>query len=103
MEIKYSILPSGLYIYLCGELDDCNSLKVREKIDGLIDEYALRGRSVIFNMRNLSFMDSTGIGMIIGRYKKLKKMNVSVFIQSPSFSADKIFQTSGIYSLIPKI
>lgn len=102
MEIKYEMTASGLYIYLKGELDDCTSAKARERIDSII-ERAGRLRAVVFNLKGLSFMDSTGIGMIIGRYKKLKKDNISVYIENPSFCADKVFQTSGMYSLIPKL
>ena len=36
-------------------------------------------------------MDSTGIGVIIGRYKKLKKRNESIFISNPSNAIEKIF------------
>jgi len=102
MKLKYDLKRSGLYIYFDGELDDCCGDAVRTELDKIIDghEYV---SSVVFNMKNLSFMDSTGIGVLIGRYKRLKKRGISLFIQSPSFSADKVFQTGGIYTLIPKI
>ena len=48
-------------------------------------------------------MDSTGIGFLIGRYKKASRLGISVFLQNPDFAADKILNISGIYSLIPKI
>lgn len=102
MKIKYDLKKSGLYIYLDGELDDCCGERVRSELDDLLDKHSTV-QSVVFNMRDLSFMDSTGIGILIGRYKRLKKRGTSVFIQSPSFAADKVFQTGGIYTLIPKI
>ena len=102
MKVRYDLRKSGLYIFLEGELDDCCGERVRSEIDDLSDKYATV-RSVVFDMKNLSFMDSTGIGILLGRYKRLKKRGVSVFIQSPSFAVDKVFQTSGIYMLIPKI
>ena len=48
-------------------------------------------------------MDSTGIGFLIGRYKKLKRSSTPMYIQSPDLAADKILSMSGIYSLIPKL
>lgn len=102
MEIKFNVTRSGVYIYMIGELDEHHSAKVREKIDSIIDKHA-NARSVIFNMRELSFMDSTGIGMLIGRYKKLKQLKIPTYIENPSFCADKVFSASGIYSLIPKL
>ena len=47
-------------------------------------------------------MDSTGIGFLIGRYKKAARISVPLYIEKPNFSADKILNLSGIYSLIPK-
>lgn len=102
MEIKFSVKRSGIYIYLIGELDEHQSINARDKIDEIIDRYN-NARSVVFNMKELSFMDSTGIGMLIGRYKKLKQLKIPAYIENPSFSADKVFSTSGIYNLIPKI
>ncbi len=102
MKIKFNVLPAGLYIYLEGEIDECTANVTKSKLDEIIDRHA-NVRSVVFNMRNLSFMDSTGIGILIGRYKKLKKMKIPVYIENPSFAADKVFTISGIYGLIPKI
>lgn len=102
MKLKYDLRRSGLYVYFDGELDDCCGNRVKKELDELIDQYP-EVKSVVFNMRNLSFMDSTGIGVLMGRYKRLKKKGVSLYIETPSFVADKVFQTSGIYGLIPKI
>lgn len=102
MNITHSLLPSGLYIYLEGELDQHQAVFVKERLDDLIVNNK-NARSVVFNMSNLTFMDSTGIGILIGRYKKLRSLKIPTYIESPSFSADKIFTISGIYNLIPKI
>lgn len=102
MKIKYNKNQSGLYIYLDGELDEYSGRDVKEKMDELIDKNS-NVPSVIFNMRNLTFMDSTGIGVLIGRYKKLKKLKIPAYIENPSFNADKVFNVSGIYNLIPKL
>lgn len=102
MKINHRLTRSGLYIYFEGELDERCGKDARIKIDELIEDN-LNVPAVIFNMRNLTFMDSTGIGVLIGRYKKLSKIKIPVYIENPSFSADKVFSVSGIYNLIPKI
>lgn len=102
MKIKYNLVGSTLYLYLMGELDECTALKTRDAIDKLISDVNGIAR-VIFNFKDLTFMDSTGIGMLIGRYKKLKKSMISVFIENPSFAVEKILQVSGLYSIMPKI
>ena len=48
-------------------------------------------------------MDSTGIGVLNGRYKKLRKRNKNIFISNPSNTIEKIFNMSGIYDIMPKI
>ncbi len=102
MQIKHRIDKIGLHIYMYGELDEFYQNQIKEEIDNLI-ENNLTIQSVIFDMRGLTFMDSTGIGILIGRYKKLKKLKIPCFISNPSFSADKVFTVSGIYDLIPRV
>ncbi len=102
MKIKYNLDKTTLNVYLVGELDECTASKTRDVIDGLIRD--LNGiKRVVFNLSELSFMDSTGIGMFIGRYKKLKACNISVFIQNPTQSVEKILQISGLYKIMPAI
>ena len=48
-------------------------------------------------------MDSTGIGFLMGRYKKLKKYGMEMYLENPNANADKILALSGVYSLVPKI
>ncbi|MCD8372104.1 MAG: anti-sigma factor antagonist, partial [Clostridia bacterium] len=92
---------SPLCITLSGELDECSSLRVRQRCDGLIDDNPL-AESIVINLAGVKFMDSTGIGFLIGRYKKAARLGIPVFIENPDFAADKILNLSGIYSLIPK-
>ena len=48
-------------------------------------------------------MDSTGVGLILGRYKKLKSKNIPLFINEPSQQIDKVLKVSGLYTIIPLI
>ena len=91
-----------LYIKLVGELDEHNAAAVRKEADSLVERYAQSERAV-FDLGEVSFMDSTGIGFLIGRYKKLLRFGVQSYIMHPSQNTDKILSMSGVYSLIPKI
>ncbi len=102
MEIKFKNVSNKLYIYLYGELDEYSSRSIRNLLDNLLDQY-LQCRSVIFDLANLTFMDSTGLGFLIGRYKKLKRFSIPAYIQNPTFNIEKVLELSGIYEIMPKI
>lgn len=102
MELKGNLKGDDLYIYLSGELDEHSVSSVRIEADRLIDENAGLSRAV-FNLAGVKFMDSTGIGFLIGRYKKLKKYGMGMYLENPNTGADKILELSGIYTLMPKI
>ena len=101
MDIKFNLTDNTLYVSLIGELDDCTSSFTRDAIDEKLRNYNYQ--NVVFDMSNLTFMDSTGIGVLIGRYKYLKNKNVSTYISNPTSTIEKIFKMSGIYEIMPKI
>ncbi len=90
-----------LYLKLSGEMDEYSSREARARCDKLIDDN-VNAKKIIINLSEVAFMDSTGIGFLIGRYKKAARLNVPLYVQQPNFAADKILNLSGIYSLIPK-
>ena len=102
--MKLQSCPKGdsLYLYLSGELDECTVSEIRERADRVIDDHAGVSRA-IFNLAGVRFMDSTGIGFLIGRYNRLKKYGIKMFLECPDRSADKVLTLSGVYSLIPKV
>ena len=90
-----------LYINLSGEMDECSAASARAKCDKLIEDNA-SVKKIVVNLSSVAFMDSTGIGFLIGRYKKAARLSIPLYIEQPNFAADKILNLSGIYSLIPK-
>lgn len=102
MKLQSCSRGQDLYIYLSGELDECSVTGIRASTDALIDEHAGLSRA-IFNLAGVKFMDSTGIGFLIGRYKKLTKYGMKMALEAPDRNADKILAVSGVYSLIPKV
>ncbi len=101
MKISYRNYDDTLYILLYGELDEHKSHSIREKLDDLLDRE--KYRKVIFDLMNLSFMDSTGIGLLIGRYKKLRNEHVPIYLCNPNHHINKILEMTGIYDIMPKI
>ena len=102
MDIAVKGTADTLYIYLSGELDEYNAPAVRARVDRELDAHAGVGR-VVIDLAEVRFMDSTAIGFLIGRYKKLKRYSTPLFVRSVGAAADKVLSVSGIYTLIPKI
>lgn len=101
MHIKNKICNKTLYIVLCGELDEHSSTYTRVAMDKLFSGNNFN--QVIVDLSELEFMDSSGIGVLIGRYKKMKNRKIPIFISNPSIQAEKIFKMTGLYEIMPKI
>ena len=102
MDIKTRVYNNSLYVLLIGELDEANAPYVRTHLDHIC-ETEKRFNKVIIDLSQMGFMDSTGIGVMLGRYKKLQSRNIPIYIINPSRQAEKIFQMAGLYEIMPKI
>ena len=58
-------------------------------------------KRVVFDFSNVSFMDSAGIGLIIGRYKLINMIGGELKIANVNTQIQKIFEMSGLLRLIP--
>ncbi|MGN1143406.1 MAG: anti-sigma factor antagonist, partial [Anaerovoracaceae bacterium] len=70
MEIIYEMTGNTLTAQLMGELDHHAAAKVRSEIDDTMDSYG--AKNLIFDFGKVTFMDSAGIGVVLGRYKRLQ-------------------------------
>lgn len=96
----YEINQRCLIIRLNEELDHHNALAIREKADKLIDRNNIK--YIIFDFSGASFMDSAGIGVIMGRYRKVIFIGGKIAVANVSSSIDRIFKLSGLYKIIDK-
>jgi len=101
MKMKSKIHNGIMYMLLCGELDENSAGYIREEMDKTLEKNNFS--KVVIDLSELEFLDSTGIGVLIGRYKKLKDRNIPIYISNPSKHAEKIFKLTGLYDIMPKI
>jgi stage II sporulation protein AA (anti-sigma F factor antagonist) len=101
MDIKYKKSANDLTVYVYGELDEYSASQTKTILDKLLYDN-LNAKKVVFDLSGLSFMDSTGIGLLIGRYKKLKQLNIPSYISGASVSTEKVIELAGLYSIMPK-
>ena len=81
-----------------GEVDNFVTKNFREQID-----YQVLTRNVkylIIDFQDVSFVDSSGIGFVIGRYNLMKKEKGIIVLSGLNEYCEKIFKISGIYRLI---
>ena len=101
MQIRHRIYNQTLYVVLMGELDEHAAYHTRITLDEVFSQGEFK--QIIIDLSELDFMDSTGIGVLIGRYKKMKDKRIPIFICNPSSHAEKIFKMTGLYEIMPKI
>ncbi|WP_045573407.1 anti-sigma F factor antagonist [Desulfosporosinus sp. I2] len=87
-----------LILRLDGELDMSTANMLRQTIDGEIDKRGIR--TVILNLQNVQFVDSSGLGVILGRYKKLLPLGGKLKITNVPPHIYKIMELSGLPKII---
>lgn len=96
----FEIINQCLIIKLLEELDHHNAMPIREQSDKLISGQNVK--DIIFDFTGSDFMDSSGIGVIMGRYKKIIFTGGKVAVTGVNQSVDRIFRLSGLYKIIHK-
>lgn len=98
VDINYSKEDKLLAIKLTEEIDQHTADKIRRKIDDEIERFI--PRKVVFDFSDISFMDSSGIGMVLGRYKLVKMLGGDFEIVNVNRLTKKIFDMSGVTRII---
>ena len=80
-------------ISVTGELDVSTADQFKEYLHKLIDEGI---RNIRFDLQGLDYIDSTGLGVIIGILKRIKVENKEIYINSPKDNVKKIFSITGL-------
>ena len=100
MYLKFDKREDTLIVVLSGELDHHSAEEVRVKIDDRIDRDNLR--NVIMNFSGVTFMDSSGIGAVVGRYKKISNRGGNLCVVDANKNIDRVFELAGLYKIIKK-
>ena len=98
MNIKYNEADKLLTCQITEEIDHHTTEKIRRILDDEIERYI--PKRIIFDFDKVSFMDSAGIGMILGRYKMIRMLGGSVEMINVKSNVRKIFEMSGVHKII---
>ena len=100
MEINAQKRGSGLIASLVGELDQHNAEKARIMLDTMLRDITIR--DLTLDLSGVTFMDSAGLGVVLGRYKTIHMRGGRVIVTGVSAAVDRIFRMSGIYTLVER-
>ena len=99
MESKFYEEDKLLIFKITDEIDDYSVQKIRRRADYEMERYM--PKRVIFDFDCVTFMDSAGIGMVIGRYKFANMLGAKLEVSNLTQGVKRIFEMSGILKLIP--
>ncbi|MFC4103790.1 anti-sigma F factor antagonist [Paenibacillus xanthanilyticus] len=99
LQVELEHYRDVLIVRLKGELDHHTADIVRFKME----EAILRGNSahVILSLKDLLFMDSSGLGVILGRYKQLKAREGKMVVCDVNPGVYRLFELSGLFKILP--
>ena len=101
MESTYKKEDKQLIFKINEDIDECCVQKIRRRLDNEIERYM--PKEILFDFSDVSFMDSAGIGLLIGRYKLANMLGGKVEVTNVNTSIKKIFEMSGIFKIIPEV
>lgn len=100
MQVSSRKIKGALVVKVEGELDHHTADAVRERLDSLLEDPSIK--HIIFDLSQLRFMDSSGIGVFIGRYKVVSQRGGTVSVAYVTSQINKVFEVSGLYKIIKK-
>ncbi len=97
MSVEINVTGEVVTAYLSGELDHHTAREMREAIDNAVE--LNMPTLLVLDFKNISFMDSSGIGLVMGRYKSLVKFGAELHISGTSPQIYKMMKLAGIEKL----
>ena len=83
---------------IAGDIDHHSARAVRERIDSVVFEK--KPALVILDLSTVDFMDSSGLGLILGRFNTARELGAELKILSPSRSVKRVLELAGIERII---
>ncbi len=99
MSLEFKKIRSTLIVRVAGEMDMLIADKMRTEIDRRIDDKSVK--NLVLNLEKVTFIDSSGLGVVIGRYKRITAKQGRMFIVGARPQVEKILFFSGVNRLVP--
>lgn len=96
--VSTSLKDGTLIAYICGDIDHHNAKAARRRIDR--ETESNRPTQLILDLSGVNFMDSSGLGLILGRLSRTRELGIDFAIKSPTNAIMKILELAGGERLI---
>ena len=96
-KMEHEIENGQLIISFYGEIDGSNVSLYRNKLNVIL---AMNEDDVIFDFKHTTFIDSAGVGLVLGRYQQLSKEGRKLAVSRLSNTAYKVFELSGLFEIM---
>lgn len=96
--LDFKAEEENLTVVIKGEIDHYSAVWVRVEIDSKIAEF--RPKLTVLDLSSIDFMDSSGIGLIMGRYTRMQSIGGELSVRSPSERVKKIIELSGLCKIV---
>lgn len=101
MEVEKEVKNKVLFVRITGEVDLKEADRLRREVDEIIENYPVK--DIVFNLKNVNFIDSSGLGVILGRFKKIRSLGGRVYLASANEKIKKILELSGFFRIMKGI
>ena len=99
MKTEYKSEVDKMTVFLSGEIDHHRAKRISQDVDTKIAIF--KPKTVFLDFSDVSFMDSSGLGVLIGRYKAISAVGGKAAIISPSVTAKRLITLAGLHKIIP--
>jgi stage II sporulation protein AA (anti-sigma F factor antagonist) len=96
--LDYKVDGDELTVFISGEIDHYSAVRLRVEIDAKISE--IRPRTTLLVLEKIDFMDSSGIGFIMGRYARMQKLGGALRLINPSERVERICRLAGLERIV---
>ena len=98
LEAEFKVEEDVLIVRLQGELDHHEAEQLRERWKDEIYHHSVK--HVLLNLRDITFMDSSGLGVVLGRYKEVLQLGGQFVVCSITAPIERLFEMSGLFKIV---
>jgi stage II sporulation protein AA (anti-sigma F factor antagonist) len=99
-EMKLGIANNALIVKFVGDVDNLVCEPYKNKLETIINEN--KYKKVIMDFSKVTFIDSSGLGLILGRYNQLRRTNSNLYVCGVNKQTEKIFNIAGIWTIMDR-